>query len=87
MRYVFVWFTTRLFSSNTVLQFKGTEAKAILDESTQKAVNSGGFGLPWFDCINAQGAKESFWGIDHLGRLVDFMQLDANLDDSFRVLL
>ncbi|CAG8902724.1 unnamed protein product [Penicillium egyptiacum] len=66
---------------------KGTDAKAILDESTQDAIDSGAFGLPWFDCIDAHGVKESFWGIDHLGRLVDFLQLDASLDKAFGVLL
>lgn len=73
--------------SNLVLQFKGTEAKAILDGNTRQVFTSGAFGLPWFDCVNAQGEKEGFWGIDHLGRLVDFLQLDASLDKSFRVLL
>jgi hypothetical protein len=47
----------------------------------------GAFGLPWFDCTNSQGDQEGFWGIDHLGRVVDFLQLDANMDKSFRVLL
>lgn len=78
---------TRFFFSNLVLQSKGTEAKAMLDGSTQKVCTSGAFGLPWFECIDAQGAKESFWGIDHLGRLADFLQLDVSLDKSFRVLL
>ncbi|CAI7655555.1 unnamed protein product [Penicillium viridicatum] len=68
-------------------QFKGTKARAILDGNTQQVFTSGAFGLPWFDCVNAQGEKEGFWGIDHLGRLVDFLQLDASLDKSFRVLL
>ncbi|KAJ5462306.1 hypothetical protein N7530_010511 [Penicillium desertorum] len=66
---------------------KGTEAKTILSGNTQNAIDSGAFGLPWFDCIDPHGARESFWGIDHLGRLVDFLQLDATLDKSFRVLL
>lgn len=76
-----------VFFSNRVLQFQGPEAKAILDGNTQQVFTSGAFGLPWFDCIDAQGAKEGFWGIDHLGRLVDFLQLDASLDKAFRVLL
>ncbi|KAJ5153691.1 Major facilitator superfamily [Penicillium coprophilum] len=68
-------------------EFKGAAAQAILGRRTQEAFTSGAFGLPWFDCVDAQGVKESFWGIDHLGRLVDFLQLDASLDNSFRVLL
>jgi 2-hydroxychromene-2-carboxylate isomerase len=61
--------------------------KSTIDESTQKAFTSGAFGLPWFDCTNSQGDQEGFWGIDHLGRLVDFLQLDASQDKAFRVLL
>ncbi|KAJ5781260.1 hypothetical protein N7457_006420 [Penicillium paradoxum] len=83
-------FEDELSADNTrhiLNESKGTEAKAILDESTQRAFTSGAFGLPWFDCINSQGEKESFWGVDHLGRLVDFLQLDASLDQAFRVLL
>ncbi|EKV06499.1 DSBA oxidoreductase [Penicillium digitatum] len=83
-------FESELGAENTkqiLDQIKSTEANAILDENTQQVFTSGAFGLPWFDCINADGAKESFWGIDHLGRLVDFLQLDASLDEAFRVLL
>ncbi|KXG52035.1 uncharacterized protein PGRI_083190 [Penicillium griseofulvum] len=68
-------------------ELNNTEAKAILLERTQAAFNSGSFGLPWFDCVDDQGAKESFWGVDHLGRLVDFLKLDASLDKAFRVML
>jgi 2-hydroxychromene-2-carboxylate isomerase len=58
-----------------------------LDNSTQRAFDLGAFGLPWFDCTSPQGDQEGFWGIDHLGRVVDFLKLDASLDKSFRVLL
>ena len=68
-------------------QAKTAEAKAALDESTQKAFGSGAFGLPWLDCTQPEGETESFWGIDHFGRLVDFLNLDRSLDKSFGVLL
>jgi 2-hydroxychromene-2-carboxylate isomerase len=58
-----------------------------LDENTQKAFASGAFGLPWFDCISAEGDKEGHWGIDHLGRVADFLRLDTTVDQSFKVLL
>jgi 2-hydroxychromene-2-carboxylate isomerase len=87
MRYVSSGLHDTPVFSNRVTQSKGTEAETILSGNTQNAIDSGAFGLPWFDCIDAYGARESFWGIDHLGRLVDFLQLDATLDKSFRVLL
>jgi 2-hydroxychromene-2-carboxylate isomerase len=68
-------------------QSNDVEVKSTLHESTQRAFNLGAFGLPWFYCTNSQGDQEGFWGIDHLGRVVDFLQLDANMDKSFRVLL
>ncbi|KAJ5929049.1 hypothetical protein N7454_006897 [Penicillium verhagenii] len=64
-----------------------SDAKTILLENTQQAFDSGAFGLPWFECVNSEGKQEGFWGIDHLGRLADFLQLDTSLDRSFRVLL
>ncbi|KAJ5803450.1 uncharacterized protein N7503_005900 [Penicillium pulvis] len=64
-----------------------SDVKAILLENTQRAFDSGAFGLPWFECVNTDGDQEGFWGIDHLGRLADFLQLDTSLDLSFRVLL
>ncbi|KAJ5106418.1 hypothetical protein N7456_003093 [Penicillium angulare] len=63
------------------------DAKELLVNNTQRAFDSGAFGLPWFECVNSEGSKEGFWGIDHLGRLADFLQLDTSLDRAFRVLL
>ncbi|KAJ5766080.1 uncharacterized protein N7511_003696 [Penicillium nucicola] len=74
-------------ASNIVELSKTADMKSTLEENTQKAFVSGAFGLPWFDCTNSQGNQEGFWGIDHLGRLVDFLELDASLDQAFRVLL
>ncbi|KAJ5636703.1 uncharacterized protein N7484_010016 [Penicillium longicatenatum] len=64
-----------------------SDVKAALLENTQRAFDAGAFGLPWFECVNTEGIQEGFWGIDHLGRLADFLQLDTSLDQSFRVLL
>ncbi|CAG8314166.1 unnamed protein product [Penicillium salamii] len=66
---------------------KTPEEKSVLDENTQRAFGSGAFGLPWLDCTQPGGETEGFWGIDHLGRVVDFLHLDRSLDDSFGVLL
>ncbi|KAJ5278855.1 hypothetical protein N7478_004227 [Penicillium angulare] len=63
------------------------DAKELPLNNTQRAFDSGAFGLPWFECANAEGSKEGFWGIDHLGRMADFLQLDTSLDRGFRVLM
>ncbi|KAJ5309575.1 uncharacterized protein N7443_002036 [Penicillium atrosanguineum] len=63
------------------------KGKSLFDENTQKAFASGAFGLPWFECTNAEGEKEEHWGIDHLGRVADFLRLDTTVDPSFKVLL
>ncbi|KAJ5678760.1 hypothetical protein N7462_007004, partial [Penicillium macrosclerotiorum] len=64
-----------------------SESKIHLNENTEKAFDSGAFGLPWFDCTNSDGEDEGFWGIDHLGRVADFLRLDTTLDPAFKVLL
>ncbi|KAF7622412.1 thioredoxin-like protein [Aspergillus flavus] len=50
-----------------------SETKLRLTENTQKAVDTGAFGLPWIECVNAQGEKECFWGVDHMERVVEFL--------------
>ncbi|CAG7917877.1 unnamed protein product [Penicillium olsonii] len=65
---------------------KNPDAKAALEENTQEAFGSGAFGLPWLHCAQG-GQTEGFWGIDHFGRVADFLHLDRGLDGSFGVLL
>ena len=74
-------------NSLTPNQLSTSDARNFLLEKTEEVFDSGAFGLPWFQCVNAEGAKEGFWGIDHLGRLVDFLKLDVSHDQAFRVLL
>ncbi|KIW25862.1 uncharacterized protein PV07_08998 [Cladophialophora immunda] len=45
--------------------------------NTDRAMGDGAFGLPWFQCENAKGQVEGFWGFDHLGQVVRFMELDG----------
>ena len=49
----------------TILE-KGSspEYKKKLSDNTQRALDSGAFGAPWFIVENAQGAKEPFFGSD-----------------------
>ncbi|KAL4820528.1 thioredoxin-like protein [Aspergillus spinulosporus] len=65
----------------------GPEIKTRLSANTQQALDSGAFGLPWFECTNSTGEKEAFWGIDHLGQVVEFLGLDRSLDPGFRAVL
>jgi 2-hydroxychromene-2-carboxylate isomerase len=64
------------------------EAKKRLNENTDEALRKGAFGLPWFDCENANGENEGFWGFDHLGQVVRFLGLQPALDgQEMRALL
>ena len=53
------------------------EVKKQLISNTDRALNDGAFGLPWFQCTNSRGEVEGFWGFDHLGQVVRFMELDG----------
>ncbi|KAE8406195.1 thioredoxin-like protein [Aspergillus pseudonomiae] len=55
---------------------KEPEIKLRLTENTQRAFDNGAFGLPWFECVNSRGEKECFWGVDHLARVVEFLDLE-----------
>ncbi|KAJ6106912.1 thioredoxin-like protein [Penicillium capsulatum] len=63
------------------------EIKTQLTANTDRAFKSGAFGLPWFECTDAKGNTEGFWGIDHLGQVVDFLGLDRSRDAGFRAVL
>ena len=50
--------------------------KKKLTANTNEALETGAFGLPWFVCTNKEGKTEKFWGVDHLGQVVDFLGLE-----------
>ncbi|KKY36538.1 putative 2-hydroxychromene-2-carboxylate isomerase [Diaporthe ampelina] len=54
----------------------GGDAKKALAGNTDRAFADGAFGLPWFACENDRGEREGFWGVDHLGCLLDFLGLE-----------
>ncbi|KAK4226976.1 thioredoxin-like protein [Podospora fimiseda] len=62
-----------------VLTAAGSTAKATLIANTDKAFDEGAFGLPWMTCTNTKGEKEGFWGVDHLGQVVEFLGLESRL--------
>ena len=55
-------------------RMNGKEAKGRSSENTDKAMNLGTFGIP------------CFWGFDHLGQVVRFLDLDGSVevDEGFK---
>lgn len=70
-----------------VLDVTGKEGKKILLENTEAAFKAGAFGLPWMVCENDRGEKEGFWGVDHLGCVLDFLGIEKPRTDSWKALL
>ncbi|KAI1994750.1 hypothetical protein LOZ53_001708 [Ophidiomyces ophidiicola] len=60
------------------------EVKNMLLANTERAVASGAFGLPWVECTNAKGEVECFFGVDHLGQVAQFLDLETMADKGFR---
>jgi 2-hydroxychromene-2-carboxylate isomerase len=65
----------------------GKEAKGRLSANTDQALNGGAFGLPWWECTNTDGERESFWGFDHLGQVVDFLGVARGTEGGMRAML
>ncbi|KAJ5085963.1 2-hydroxychromene-2-carboxylate isomerase [Penicillium argentinense] len=77
----------RMSDATSVQDLSNAASKEILDKNTEMAFASGAFGLPWFECTNTDGDKEGFWGIDHLGRVADYLGAETSLDEAFKVLI
>ncbi|KAK0741655.1 thioredoxin-like protein [Apiosordaria backusii] len=67
-----------------ILEKSKAEGKETLIKNTDRAFDEGAFGLPWFTATNAKGEKEGFWGVDHLGQLVQFLGLEGELGTARR---
>jgi 2-hydroxychromene-2-carboxylate isomerase len=65
----------------------GGEAKQTLLRNTDQAFADGAFGLPWFVCENDEGEREGFWGVDHLGVVLDFLGLEKPRAGGWRAML
>lgn len=63
------------------------DVKKQLVTTTEEAFGNGAFGLPWFQCENARGEVEGFWGFDHIGQVVRFLELDDGGKGEIRALL
>ncbi len=70
-----------------MLEAAGTEGKTILLENTETAYADGAFGLPWMVCTNRAGQTEGFWGVDHLGQVVQFLGLQKPQQGGWRAVL
>lgn len=58
-----------------VIAMMGKEGKEILARNTDQALEDGAFGLPWFVCTNEEGEKQTFWGVDHIVLVTEFLGL------------
>jgi len=63
------------------------EAKSLLTKNTDIAFQEGAFGLPWFVATNVKGEKEGFWGFDHLGQVVDYLELERPKSRGWKAML
>ncbi|KAK4190299.1 thioredoxin-like protein [Podospora australis] len=76
--------------ADAILEKSKNEAKAKLIANTDKAFDDGAFGLPWMTCTNSDGKTEGFWGVDHLGQVVQFLGLKGSVgagDKGWRAVL
>ena len=62
--------------TGAVLTDAATLGKKMLADNTDRAFTEGAFGLPWMTCVDAEGKTEGFWGVDHLGQVIQFLGLE-----------
>lgn len=75
-------------TKSIIEKISSPDVKKRLGANSDKAMADGAFGLPWFVATNGKGETESFWGIDHMGQLVDFLELRRKEGgEGFRALL
>lgn len=70
-----------------LLGMAGKEGKEVLAGNTQRAFKEGAFGLPWMVCEDGEGRKESFFGVDHLGLVREFLKLGPGEGKGWRAVL
>lgn len=63
------------------------EAKEALSRNTDLAFKDGAFGLPWIVCTNAEGERDTFWGVDNIGLAATFLGLEKPQSKTWRALL
>lgn len=70
-----------------VLEVASGEGKQILLKNTDLAFAEGAFGLPWMVCENDRGEKEGFWGVDHLGCMLDYLGIEKPRTGGWKAML
>jgi len=70
-----------------VIESIGKEGKEVLGKNTDRALADGAFGLPWFVVTNEKGETESFWGVDHIGQVTDFLRLEKPQVGGWKAML
>lgn len=70
-----------------ILEVAGGEGKQALLRNTELAFAEGAFGLPWMVCENERGETEGFWGVDHLGCVLDFLGLEKPRTAEWKAML
>ena len=60
----------------TWMQCTSEETKKLLMTNTEKAIETGAFGLPWFVATDGAGKTECFWGFDHLAQVAAHLGLE-----------
>ena len=63
------------------------EGKTSLLDFTNQAFQDGAFGLPWMVCENANGETAGYWGVDHLGQVINFLGLEKPGTPDWKALL
>jgi hypothetical protein len=71
-----------------VLADASTTGKSILQKNTDEAFESGAFGLPWMVATNgSSGRVEAFWGVDHIGQVLQFLGIEKPVQPGWRAVL
>jgi len=81
-------FADRNTTRRIVNELSNSDAvKAQLTAANEAAVKDMAFGCPTFIATNAAGHKDVFWGFDHLGQVIDFLDVQRPSDRSWSTML
>ncbi|OAT06112.1 hypothetical protein, variant [Blastomyces gilchristii SLH14081] len=74
-------------AANALEQSNTQPIKDLLIANSDKAVETGAFGIPWFECTNSSGETECFWGVDRMAQVAAFLGLETTADQGFRAMM
>ncbi|OAT00610.1 hypothetical protein, variant [Blastomyces dermatitidis ER-3] len=74
-------------AANALEQSNTQPIKDLLIANSDKAVETGAFGIPWFECTNSSGETECFWGVDRMAQVAAFLGLETTADRGFRAMM